>query len=1174
MPWRYEKIRRFAGLANRRDARDIGDGLSKAQNISLDVGGKIRTIGGLEDFTKTDGSTALTQTAKICPGSGLFRFGSDHWRGTDTVVDLIATSAATDSAVSDQYGEVDDVGGWSTIGGTVTSEADEVDGIDSNGASNDYVLKLVCDGDDTAIARVTPTTVAGQQIFFSADLYCGTASVIYISIVDGGGVTFIYESQHITAAAWTNVTAEFIALSTSVRIDIHVDGSNGTTSYADDVYMINAPRRDLDTNWLALADVATAHVDLYNVNDDSFTADLLDFGTVSSFVGAAAGNVDFPTTSTITDSASTFLSQGVQAGDVRIVSGCSTTAANNIIFVVDRVIAGTVYARGSPFTVTAAEAGTVTLTKYNPVAFHYVNEALRASPVDGGIALRPKHYSFVDRYHLKGAESSEDQYSDWYANDVGPVAPTDIAFDAAVDAGVSGNLAVGEGWEVGMTVTADDGEWAAGTYIIACFFTYDDGQRSALYVPSTDMAMTAITEGASLTLCAKAFAPYDERISGGGVCCRLDETDNPWTLLMDISMAKGARATLSGTYNAWAEGTTANTAYSASFISKRQNIDSYESLAGIDPTTTVETFSGDNAFWNASVIGGNRCFIFAPRYTDAGGNLQQFRDRVMYSQVNAYDTFPIDNIIDVFKGDAEDYVAGGIYGNDLLCFKSRPLYIIDISDPATAGWQMKQDANKGLYPRRGVAHPGAYFETPHGPAWCNEFGVFLYNGSEIVPLLGNKIELSEHPLAYQRYMEFDGTNDYVLKTDDSNLDPGISDWCIECIAKSSTSASDQLVAKSEDGEADQWALQITGAGKLSLYWRIDASDIINTDFGGASIVDGEWHHLLITIDRNGNATGYVDGTAEPTTRDASGSDGLTMDSTSSFSVGAGRQGTTFLFPGSIALVRLWSGLLTSTDATNLYNGAPASSISGKTLKLEWVPKSIDDATWTDTSGNSLDGTVVGATAIYPDDWQSFWTNYSILGHHARTNQLIIMRDCTGKWSSGQDYGDCWIIDLDTMASTTGRRVFTKGIAYSNWATDWKQELIIAEQTSSTSVTIKQWTDEPQSQAVGLIDIRTADIDFGNPAYAKFFDALVAYYKSSAAQTTPISYAIDGDDRFVAWTRITGNFDAEEFWEKLTLEPTAFECDTIRFKLDNPTAAGTLEINDLTLRYQTEEEDID
>ncbi|KKM79923.1 hypothetical protein LCGC14_1345090, partial [marine sediment metagenome] len=259
-------------------------------------------------------------------------------------------------------------------------------------------------------------------------------------------------------------------------------------------------------------------------------------------------------------------------------------------------------------------------------------------------------------------------------------------------------------------------------------------------------------------------------------------------------------------------------------------------------------------------------------------------------------------------------------------------------------------------------------------------------------------------------------------------------------------------------------------------------------------------------------------------------------------------------------IKIWNS--TSTD--NFYIDDIVLAKIG--CVAEYAPKGIGDATWEDQSDNSLDGTVVGATAIMPDDWASFYTDYSILGYHALTNQIIIMRDCTGKWSSGQDYGDAFLIDMDTGAITTGRRVFTKGIAYSNFSTDWGQNLIIAEQTSSTSVTIKKITDEPQSQAVGLIDIRTADIEFGNPAFRKDIDAIIVTYKSSAAQTNPVSYALEDNDAQTAWTRLTGNFDAETNWEKLVIEPTPFPCDSIRLKFDNPSAAGYIEINDVTIRY--------
>lgn len=1161
MSKQYHQIRQWLGLNNLLNPRDIGSYLSKAQNVSIDKHGMIRTIGGLEDFTKVDGATALTQTAKLCPGASLFTYGSEHWRGTDTVVDVMANN----NAVSDHQTEADATAGWTDAGDLSTTSVADTDGaaIASNGT--DYIFKHNTLTGGTFCYQST-TTVAGQPYIFSVDLYCRTATFIKVQIVDNASSkTLGYTVLH-TAASWSNYQLEFVALSTSTQIRIII-GDNNKIAYSDDIYLTKAPRRDLDTNWLALLDAATAQLDLYNVNGDAFSAGLLDFGTVSSYV-ATVDTINFPTVKTITDSTSQFLNQGIQAGDVRVISGCTTQTANNIMFVVEHVTTSTITARGNPFTVAADEDGTVTLTKYNPVAFHYVNEALRASPVGGGIALRPKHYSFVDRIHFEGAGSSERKWANWYANDVGPVAPTDVAFDAAVDSGLSGNLTAGAGWEVGMTVTADDGEWPAGTYILACSFIYDDGQESALYVPSTDVAMTAITEGASLTLCAKAdtATDYDERISGGRVYTRIDETDDPWILLLDISMAKGARATLSGTYNAWAEGATTNDVYTASFISKRQNIDSYESLAGIDPTTRVEVFTDNNAFWNTSVIARNRCFIGAPRYTAKGGSLSHFRDRILYSTVGAYDTFPIDNYIDVVQGDAEDYVKLGVYGNDLLCYKRSTLYIIDISDPDPAGWQMKQDANKGKYPFRGIAHPGAYFETPHGPAWCNEFGVFLYTGNEIVELLKDKIELSEHPLAYQRYMEFDGTDDYVTHANDADLNFGAStDFSLEIIFKFDvTGTSEYLIGKGQTGAGGKRYLLYKNSND-NLSFNVD-DDTTNVNFAGTTtLAINTWYHAAVTADRDGNAQLYLNGATEGTATSIAAV-GDIDDATKPFAVGiysgdlAGS-----LVDGIIALVRVYNSLIGSEVAA-LYAGAPPTA----TPVLEWKPKSIGDATWVDTSANSLDGTVVGATAIYEDSWAKFYTDYSILGYHARTNQIIIMRDCTGKWSSGQDYGDCWIVDLDTGAVTTGRRISTKGIAYSNFATDWNQELIIAEQTSSTSVTIKQWTDEPQSQAVGLIDVRFADFDAGNPAIKKIIDAFIATYKSSAAQTNPLSYALDNDDRQTAWTRITGDFDAEGFFEKYVAEPTSFFADSIRLKLDNPTAAGTIEVNDMQIRHEPQE----
>ena len=316
MAFQFLKQNGWAGLFNSRDARDIGNGLSKAQNISLDVGGKIRAIGGLTDFTKVDGSTALTQTAKIAPGSGLFRYGSDHWRGTDTIVDLLANSNAT----ADQQTEADATTGWTAWSGAVLDSGDPVGdyGItDTPVSGSDYVMELDTAAGTSAGAKQSFTTVIGQRYKVHAFMYGkGTSTIMYLYIgtTSQGYEHFSIQDKNI--GSWEELEGEFIATTTTTHIAVLYLDASGDEGYADDVYVTAISRRDLDTNWLALLDAPNAQIDLYDVNSNSFTAALLDFGTVSSYV-ATIDTINFPTNKTITDSTSQFLNQGIQAGDVR-----------------------------------------------------------------------------------------------------------------------------------------------------------------------------------------------------------------------------------------------------------------------------------------------------------------------------------------------------------------------------------------------------------------------------------------------------------------------------------------------------------------------------------------------------------------------------------------------------------------------------------------------------------------------------------------------------------------------------------------------------------------------------------------------------------------------------------------------------------------------------------------
>jgi hypothetical protein len=145
---------------------------------------------------------------------------------------------------------------------------------------------------------------------------------------------------------------------------------------------------DTGENWLAVMDSKTANVDLYDKTGDSFTADVFSLGSITTDVAGGGGQIDFPTTSTITDSANGFVSAGFQKGDIIGITGCSSTTENNLNAVrVAKVTAGTITAQGTPFTVEASEAGTVTIHRLPLSVFYFADEMLHLEPLFNPIGM-------------------------------------------------------------------------------------------------------------------------------------------------------------------------------------------------------------------------------------------------------------------------------------------------------------------------------------------------------------------------------------------------------------------------------------------------------------------------------------------------------------------------------------------------------------------------------------------------------------------------------------------------------------------------------------------------------------------------------------------------------------------------------------------------------------------
>ena len=954
-----------------------------------------------------------------------------------------------------------------------------------------------------------------------------------------------------------------------------------------------AAAKDTGGNWLLSGDAVNHQVDFYDLTGDSFNANILDLGTPISYN---------PTSGATTTSESDyegglgntpiagsqirlalgtpeFITSGeLKVGDIIQFVDDGSGPNDDNIYVVVHLTDTIMTVRGFNMTDDTTIAGDAHYKVLMQMDAYYTGEAVRVcSRTGGGLTgsgIIPRRYAYVDRSTFPGlAEvyAPDNWYNDAF---LGPLAPTDQKF-SATDGDFDAAFATpGTGVAIGVTSNVDSGEWVAKTWVLAQTFIYDGNQESRLFTNSLgDTFTTADNDSLDVTIIADndGGVNYDDRISGARVYIRENLSSDPWTLFADIDFNAGVRCTLSGEHKAWEDSATAGQSFVRNIDSFRLNLETYETLTGRDPSVPLILFNVKNEYWRTSVIANGRVFLGGVSYTDEGGALKMHFDQVLFSQPFEYDVFPINNVLPIGIGDAGEIVKLEFFADRLLVFKQDDLFIVNIASGNPAEWYPE-----ATHPFKGVSHNAAVFMTPLGPAWCNQFGIFLYDGDSIIDLNKDRIEPSKHPLAYQTYGEFDASSSRV--EDDSSSFATVYPFSLEAWFRNSLDGGSSLgviVGLFDKGSNYEYAaLEMKmNDGKVALLIRNTGAE--DKKSSTATFNDGLWHHIVGVFTDATNRELFVDGTSVATDTSS-----ITMSAgIDRFSVGRlARSSPVSYFLGDIATPRAWSIGLSQQNITDLGNGVPTASIG--TPLVEYLPKNIGDLTWSDTSGSSLDGTATDVTAVYPDTWEHFWTDFSITMYDPRLNQLIIMKDCTGKWSRGQDYGDAWIVNLDTGAHATGRRVFAKGVVYSNPQIDWNNRLVIAEMTSFNVVNIKEWSDKPVAQAARLIVIRTIDDDFGTPGLKTIFN-IVVKLKSSVAQTAAFSYAIDGKDNITAFinTAIVADDDisAAGEWTRVVITPavgTPLTCYSFRLEITNTNStASTMDIDEIVVQFDVEEENV-
>ena len=142
-------------------------------------------------------------------------------------------------------------------------------------------------------------------------------------------------------------------------------------------------------------------------------------------------------------------------------------------------------------------------------------------------------------------------------------------------------------------------------------------------------------------------------------------------------------------------------------------------------------------------------------------------------------------------------------------------------------------------------------------------------------------------------------------------------------------------------------------------------------------------------------------------------------------------------------------------------------------------------------------------------------------------------------------------------------------ALTNFVTDWNGDWIYVH--TDGAGTVVKWVDslaDATTTTSSAVDIKTQDIDFGQPAQVKRIYKFYVTHRGSASNIQ-LSYAINGDqDTYTEAGSELPVTSAVTDWVTTAITPTTFNCNSLRLRLfsDGNTPAN-FEINDISIVFR-------
>ena len=472
---------------------------------------------------------------------------------------------------------------------------------------------------------------------------------------------------------------------------------------------------------------------------------------------------------TITDQNNTFLGDGLggpivgkmNAGDyIRIENDTNNSNANNFQCLRIRDVNRSRITLDHKNIVTTTDSAvnggaTNMMVMFKPV-FTYADNAVRVS--DGSFFETKKEnndsedfqtiwYGYINNIHFGDGgggtrldTASNGVFNGWDLKTNELKAPT----AAGMTTSETYPTGTGTGFHLELqgTSTLSTSDWANADYQIAMSYIYENEQESLLYVPTSGNTFNPGGANQKLEFIVYANGPYDSRIRGFRFYARLNNTNDPWFLLIDGNMEKGIRTKLSDSefadFETPSAGAHATRAKSNSAFSTGINLETYEIINGFSPDEDSISISGYKEGYKTAVITNRRSFIANVRTRfdkNANSDVKEHHgDRIMYTPVNKFDTYPRSYFIDAVKGDSGSYVKLESFADRLLAYKQDKLFMINIASPQPAGWFLEQAKDFA-----GCEHPAAVQKAEFGVMWANKYGFWLYDGRQFTNLITNKI---------------------------------------------------------------------------------------------------------------------------------------------------------------------------------------------------------------------------------------------------------------------------------------------------------------------------------------------------------------------------------------------------------------------------------------------------